>query len=114
MEDIGILTWQKIKKKAKKRSTKKILSAKKQIYIFYSIKMSKNTLQFGDVEVYKKNLHASKQPIALNSVNINQIAVSDKFKHSGKCLKYFNGYKDTDNIRPLCVYAMFCFQRQDT
>ena len=69
--------------------------------------MSKNTLKFGDVEVNQKELHASKQPIALNSVNINQIVVSDKFKHSGKCLKYFIGYKDNDNIRPLCVYALF-------
>ena len=73
--------------------------------------MSKNTLRFGDVEVNKKELHASKQPIALNSVNINQIVVSDKFKHSGKYLKYFNGYKDNDNIRPLCVYALFYLRR---
>ena len=29
MEDIGILAWQKIKKKAKKKEYQKILSAKK-------------------------------------------------------------------------------------
>ena len=73
--------------------------------------MSKNTLKFGDVEVNKKELYASKQPIALNSINIHQIVVSDKFKHIGKCLKYFNGYKDNDNIRPLCVYALFYLRR---
>ena len=64
--------------------------------------MSEKTLQFGDVEVNKKEFHASKQPIVLNLVDINQIVISDKFKHNGKCSKYFISYKD-DIIRPLCI-----------
>ena len=31
--------------------------------------------------VNKKELHASKQPIALDLVNVNQILKSDQFKH---------------------------------
>ena len=33
---------------------------------FYSIKMSEQTFKFGDIEVNKREFHASKQAIALN------------------------------------------------
>ena len=65
--------------------------------------MSEKILKFGDVEVNKNEYRASKQPIAWNLVNINQIVVSHKFKRSGKCFKYFIGYKDNDIIRPLYI-----------
>ena len=39
--------------------------------------MSQQILKLGD----KRELHASKQAIALNLVNTNKIVVSDKFKH---------------------------------
>ena len=65
--------------------------------------MSKMTLKFGNVEVNKKEYHASKQPIALDSVLINKIVVSDKFEHSDKGFKYFISYKDDNIIRPLCI-----------
>ena len=42
------------------------------------------------------------QPIALNLVNVNQVLVSDKFKHSDKGFKYFISYKDDSIIRQLC------------
>ena len=44
--------------------------------------MSEKTLKSGDVEVNKKEFHASKQPIALNLVHENKIVTSDKFKHT--------------------------------
>ena len=73
-------------------------SNKKKILIFlYSMKMSENTLTFGDVKVNKKEFHASKQPIALDLVHGNKI-VSGKFKHSDKGFKSFIGYKNDDNI----------------
>ena len=64
--------------------------------------MSKKTLKFDNVKVNKKDFHASKQPIALNLVNVNQILESDKFEYSDKGFKYFIGCKD-DIIRPFCV-----------
>ena len=54
--------------------------------------MSEKTLKFSNIRVNKKEFHKSKQPIDLMSVNINQIVVSDRFKHSDK---YFeNGGKN--------------------
>ena len=65
--------------------------------------MSKNKLKFGDVEVNKREFHASKHPIAFNSVDIDKIVIFDKFKHSNKGAKYFISYKDDDIIRHLCI-----------
>ena len=65
--------------------------------------MSKKALKFVNVEVNKENIHASKHPIALNLVNVNQMLISDKFEHSDKGFKYFIGYKDDNIIRPLCI-----------
>ena len=55
------------------------------------------------VKVNKKDFHAFKQPIALNLLSVNQILISNKFEYSGKGFKYFIGYKDDNNIRPLCI-----------
>ena len=69
----------------------------------YSIKINKKTLKFDSVEVSKKELNASKQPIALNLTNVNQILISNKFEHSDKGFKYFIGYKNDNIIKPLCI-----------
>ena len=69
----------------------------------YSVKLSKKTLNFDNVEVNKKEFHTSKQTIVLNLVNINQMLMSDKFGNSDKGFKYFIGYKDDNIIRPLCI-----------
>ena len=37
------------------------------------------------------------------SVNVNQIVVSDKFKHSDEGYKYFIGYQEDENVKPLCI-----------
>ena len=42
--------------------------------------MSEQTLKFGENVINKKAFYTSKQAIALNSVNTNNIVVSDKFK----------------------------------
>ena len=67
------------------------------------MKMSKKKLKFGDAEVNKKEFHAYKQPIPLNLVDINQLVISDKLKHSDKGYKYFIGYKDNDIIRAIYI-----------
>ena len=46
--------------------------------------MSEKTLKFNNIRVNKKEFHKSKQTIVLMSVNVDQIVVSDKFKHSDK------------------------------
>ena len=65
--------------------------------------MSKKILKFDNDEVNKKEFHASKKPIALDLVNVNQILISDKFNHGYTGFKYFIGYKDVDIVRPLCI-----------
>ena len=56
--------------------------------------MSEQTLKFDNISVNKKEFHKSKQPINLDSISIDQIVVSDKFKHSDDGFKYFIGYKE--------------------
>ena len=66
--------------------------------------MSKQTLGFNDIVVNKKDFHASKKAIPLNSVNTNIIVISYRVKHSYDSYKYFIGYAYDDGvIRPLCV-----------
>ena len=43
--------------------------------------MSEKTLKFNSIGVNKKEYHKSKQPIDLDLVTVDQIVVSDKFKH---------------------------------
>ena len=55
--------------------------------------MSEKTLKFNNIRVNKKEFHKSKQPIDLMSVNVDQIVVFDRFKHSDDGFKYFIGYQ---------------------
>ena len=66
--------------------------------------MSKPTLVFNDIEVNKKDFHASKKAIPLNSVNTSNIVISYKVKHNNDSYKYFIGYLQDDGvITPLCI-----------
>ena len=40
------------------------------------------TLKFDNIRLSKKEFHKSKQPVNLDLVNVDQIVLSDKFKHS--------------------------------
>ena len=55
------------------------------------------------MSVNKEELYESKQPINLNLVNVDQIVISDKFKHSDDGFKYFIGYKEGEIVKPLCI-----------
>ena len=52
--------------------------------------------------VYTKTFHKLKESIDLFSVNVDEIVVSDKFKHNNKEFKDFIGYQD-GLIKPLCI-----------
>ena len=56
--------------------------------------MSGNKLKFNNIKLNKKEFHKSKQAIELGVVTVHQIVTSDKFKHSDKGFKYFNGYQE--------------------
>ena len=65
--------------------------------------MSPKTTKFGDKEVNKKEYYSSKQAIPLDSVDLNKIVVSSKWKISDTTYKYLCGYLNNDVIQPLCV-----------
>ena len=65
--------------------------------------MSKKTLEFDNIIANNRELHKYKQPIDLMSVNVDQIVVSDKFKHSDDSFKYFISYKEGEIVKPLCI-----------
>ena len=65
--------------------------------------MSEKTLKFINITLNKKEFHKSKQPIDLMSVNVDQIVVSDNFKHSDEGFKYFIGYQEGEIVKPLCI-----------
>ena len=50
-----------------------------------------------------KRIHKSKQPINLDLVNVDQIVVSDKFRHNDDGFKYFIGYKEGQIVKLLCI-----------
>ena len=65
--------------------------------------MSEKTLKFNNIRLNKKEFHKSKEPIDLMSVNVDQIVVSDKFKHNNESFKYFIGYQEGQIVKPLCI-----------
>ena len=65
--------------------------------------MSEKALKIDNIMINKKEFHKSKQPIDLMSVNLDQIVVSDKFKHSDEGFKYFIGYQEGEIVKPLCI-----------
>ena len=65
--------------------------------------MSEKTLKFDNIRDNKREFHKSKQPIDLEAVNVDQVLVSDKFKHSDDGFKYFIGYQEGEIVKPLWI-----------
>ena len=65
--------------------------------------MSSQKIKFGEKEVDKKEFYSSKQAILLDSVDLNEIVVSNKLKINDTTYKYLCGYLNNDFIQPLCV-----------
>ena len=65
--------------------------------------MSLKKIKFGDKEVDKKEFYSSKQAISLDSVDLDKIVVSSKWKINERTCKYLCGYLNNDVIQPLCA-----------
>ena len=65
--------------------------------------MSSRKKKIGDKEVYKTKFYSSKQAISLDSVHLNKIVVSKRWKINDATYKYLCGYLNNDTIQPLCV-----------
>ena len=75
----------------------------KIVLFLLSIKMIEKTLKIDNIIVNKKEFHKSKQPIHLDLRNVDQIVMSDKFKHNDDGFEYFIGYKEGEIVKPLCI-----------
>ena len=65
--------------------------------------MSLRKIKFGNKEVDKKEFYSSKQAISLDSVDLNKIVVSKKWKINDTTYKHLCGYLNNDTVQPLCV-----------
>ena len=65
--------------------------------------MIEKTLKFDNIVLNKKTFQKLKEPIDLFSVNVDQIVVSDKFKHNNKGFNHFIGYQKGEIFKPLCI-----------
>ena len=63
--------------------------------------MSLKKMKFGDKEVDKKEFYSSKQAISLDSVDLDKIVVSSKWKINETTYTYLCGYLNNDFIQPL-------------
>ena len=65
--------------------------------------MSLRKIKFGNKEFNKKEFYSTKQAISLDSVDLNKIVVSKKWKINDTTYKHICGYLNNDTIQPLCV-----------
>ena len=65
--------------------------------------MNLRKIKFGKKEVNKKEFYPSKQAISLDSVDLNKIVVSKKWKINDTTYKHICRYLNNDTIQPLCV-----------
>ena len=65
--------------------------------------MSDKTVKFDSIRFNKNEFHKSKQTINLHIISVDEIVMSDKFKHSDNDLKYFLGYKEGKIVKPLGI-----------
>ena len=83
--------------------TKKEALQDKRALFLLSIRMREKTLKFDNIRVNKKEFHKSKLSINLDWVNVDQIVVPGKFKHSNDGFKYFIGYEEGESVKPLFI-----------
>ena len=60
----------------------------------------KNAVVMGKKRTF---IYSSKQAISLDSVDLNKIVVSKKWKISDTTYNYIRGYLNNDTIQPICV-----------
>ena len=65
--------------------------------------MSLRKIRFENKEVNEKEFYSSKQATSLDSVDLNKIVVSKKWKINDTTYKHICGYLNNDTIQPLCV-----------
>ena len=66
--------------------------------------MSEKNIKFDNKKINKSNYYKNKKPFVMDYTYINKILISKKEPYIKKIsFRYLIGYKDNDNIRPLCI-----------
>ena len=66
--------------------------------------MSGKNITFNDKKIRKSAFYKNKNINNIEDIDVNNILVSKKESYGNKnSFKYFIGYNDNDNIRPLCI-----------
>ena len=66
--------------------------------------MDKKIIKFDGTEIEEYEFYQYKSLVSIKNMDINKIIVSNKFLFGKQDLKYFIGYKDNKEIRPLCIF----------
>ena len=66
--------------------------------------MEKPIWKFDGTYIGKQKFNQNKRPISIKNIDLNKIVVSNKVYFSKKVFKYLIGYKDANNIWPLCIF----------
>ena len=74
------------------------------IFSLQYIRLSGKNIDFSDKKMKKSTFYKSKGINNIEDIDVNNILVSKKETYGNKnSFKYFTGYNDNDNIRPLCI-----------
>ena len=66
--------------------------------------MSGKSMIFNDKKINKSNFYKNKRLFKIDDIDVNKILASKKEPYGKKSsFKYFIGYNDYDDIRPLCI-----------
>ena len=65
--------------------------------------MEKKIRAFGDTETEKYKFQYQENLISIDDVDIEKIWISNKIYFRKKGFKYFIGYKDNENVKPLYI-----------
>ena len=67
--------------------------------------MDEKIIKFDETEIEEYKFHQNKSPIAINDIDINKTVVSIKVPFGKQDFKYLLGYKDSEKIKPLCIFC---------
>ena len=66
--------------------------------------MDKKVIRVYDTEIIEYDIHQQKISISINYIYINATVASNKFPFGKQDFRYFIGYEDNKEIRPLCIF----------
>ena len=68
------------------------------------IKIENKIVKCVNIEFKKQTFPQNNRPILIKNLDINKIVVSNKVSFGKKESKYFIGYKETKNRKPLSIF----------